>query len=263
MSIQFDPPKGLNPAHLGAFWVTQKDSLPHVRTVQPIATTNEIFGGQGQWLPPSMQLAFTNEPDCRLQMTSLDDQWMYQVQTNRLVVNWRKRSDEYPRFSKTCTRFRSALDAWQTFLVESEMAPLRPRLWELTYVNRIPRGNLWEQPCDWPKVFPGLWGGDFAAIEGVELCGFQGQWVWEMAQPPARLYVEPKPGRSAEEPSQDVLFLSLTARGHANPSGASAANNIDGIEAGVKIGHDLIVGTFDRIASDIAKKEWRRHADID
>lgn len=65
ISIQFDPPKGLNQAHLGAFWVTQKDLLPNVRAVQPIATTNENFGSQGQWLPPSLQLALTNEPDCR------------------------------------------------------------------------------------------------------------------------------------------------------------------------------------------------------
>jgi hypothetical protein len=47
-----------------------------------------------------------------------------------------------------------------------------------------------------------------------------------------------------------------------NPSGASTACSIDGIEAGISSGHDLIVDTFDRIASDTAKKEWGRRADI-
>lgn len=264
MSIQFDPPKGLNQAHLGAFWVTQKDTLPHVRATQPITTTNEVFGGQGQWLPPSLQLALTNEPDCRLQMTSSDDQWMCQVQRNRLVINWRKRSEEYPRFSATWSRFRAAHQAWQAFLSELEMAPLKPRLWEVTYVNRIPKENLWEKPSDWPNVFPGLWGGSFAAVEGVELRGFQGQWVWESSSPAARLYVEPKPGRTVEEPHQDVLLLSLTARGHLDAdSKASEASKNDQIESGMCCGHNLIVSTFDRIASDRAKKAWGRHADLD
>lgn len=264
MSIQFDPPKGLNQAHLGAFWVTQKDTLPHVRAVQPIVTTNEVFGGQGQWLPPSLQLELTNEPDCRLQMTSSDDQWMCQVQRNRLVINWRKRNGEYPRFSATWHRFRKACQAWETFLGGLEMAPLKLRLWELTYVNRIPKENLWDKPGDWPKVFPGLWGGNFAAVEGAELGGFQGQWVWESAEPPARLYVEPRPGRSVEEPHEDVLLLSLTARGLFSADFKSNKDpNTDPIESGMSSGHDLIVGTFDRIASDVAKKAWGRHADLD
>ncbi len=261
MSVQFDPPKGLNQAHLGAFWATQKDALPHVRAIHPIATTNEIFGSQ--WLPPSLQLALTNEPDCRLQMTSADDQWMCQSQRNRLVVNWRKRSEVYPRFSSTWARFRDALHAWELFLVGLDMAPLKTRLWELTYVNRIPKENLWDTPSDWPNIFPGLWGGSIATVEGAELSGFQGQWVWESADPPARLYVEPKPGRSAEEPHQDVLLLSLTARGliGALSSSGNSENcaGVEAIQAGLVSGHDLIVTTFDKITSNVAKKVWGRY----
>lgn len=262
MSIQFDPPKGLNQAHLGAFWVTQRDLLPHVRAVQPISTTNEVFGNQGQWLPPSLQLALTNEPDCRLQMTSSDDQWMCQVQRNRLVINWRKRSDVYPRFSATWDRFRSAWEAWQAFIGDLAMAPLKPLLWELTYVNRIPKEDLWDNPGDWPKIFPGLWGGDFSVVDGAKLRGLQGQWVWESSDPPARLYVEPKPGRSTDQPPQDVLLLSLTARGIVGPLSADAQANessdIVHIESGISCGHALIVSTFDRIASGEAKQAWGR-----
>jgi len=261
ISIQFDPPKGLNQGHLGAFWVTQRDSLPHVRAVQPISTTNEVFGNQGQWLPPSLQLALTNEPDCRLQMTSSDDQWMCQVQRNRLVINWRKRSEVYPRFSATWDRFRVAWHAWQAFIGDLAMAPLKPQLWELTYVNRIPKENLWDTPGDWPKVFPGLWGGDFAVVDGAELRGLHGQWVWESSDPPARVYVEPKPGRSTDQPPQDVLLLSLTARGIVGPLSADAQANesseIDQIESGIGFGHAFIVTTFDRIASNKAKNAWK------
>lgn len=263
MSVQFDPPKGLSLAHLGAFWDRQKESFPNVRAVQPIATTNETFGSQ--WLPPSLQLALTNEPDCRLQMISSDDQWMCQVQLNRLVINWRKRSEEYPRFDRTWTRFQTTFAAWQEFLNEFEIAPLAPRLWELTYVNRIPKGSLWQEPKDWPKVFPGLWGGSFATVQSASLRGFLGQWVWEQGDPPARLYVEPKPGRTSGEPPQDALLLSLTTRGPLSPKGSAQESSSVAslIESGIGIGHELIVGTFDRISSNEAKKEWRRHEDVE
>ena len=265
MSVQFDPPKRLSLAHLGAFWDRQKEAFPHVRAVQPIATTSEAFGSQ--WFPPSLQLALTNEPDCRLQMVSSDDQWMCQVQLNRLVINWRKRSEVYPRFDSTWTRFQSILHAWQEFLSEYKIGPVKSRLWELTYVNRIPKGELWQEPADWPGVFPGLWGGNFATVQDGFLRGFHGQWVWELADPPARLYVEPKPGRTSEEPPQDLFLLSLTARGPIAEEGAEAT--FDGpsvaslIEAGVEVGHKLIVETFDAIASDAAKKAWGRHENVE
>jgi uncharacterized protein (TIGR04255 family) len=266
MSVQFDPPKGLNQAHLGAFWVTQKASLPHVRAIQPISATNEAFGDQGQWLPPSLQLALTNEPDCRLQMTSPDDEWMCQVQRNRLVINWRKRKAQYPRFGATWERFKSVWRDWQAFLVDSGFGPIKPQLWELTYVNRIPKEGLWNSPLDWPGIFPGLWGGAFASVDGAELRGFYGQWVWESTDPVARLYVEPKPGRSIDKPPQDVLLLSLTARGLVDLEGAEAAGGpevIDAVESGMESGHSLIVLTFDKLASKEAKKVWDRDADTD
>src|SRR5690606_21512016 len=125
---------------------------------------------------------------------------MCQVQRNRLVLNWRKRGIEYPRFSVVWERFREAWAAWEVFLNSADVAPCEPRLWEVTYVNRIPQGKLWGSVSDWPNVFPGLWGGKFASIEGAELRGFHGEWVWESRNPPARLYVEPKPGRGMEPP---------------------------------------------------------------
>ena len=265
--MQFDPPKGLNQAHLGAFWGSQKDDFPLVRAIQPISTTDEVFGNQGQWLPPSLQFALTNEPDCRLQMTSFDDQWMCQVQRDRLVINWRKRSDQYPRFSATWSRFQEAWRVWQAFLAELKFAPLTPRLWELTYVNRITKENLWESPSDWPKVFPGLWGGAFASVDGASLRGFHGQWVWESADPVARIYVEPKPGRSTDKPPQDLLLLSLTARGPVGPPDAGIQQvevaTSEPMEFGMNCGHALIVSTFDNIASADAKKAWGRHVSLD
>ena len=267
VSVQFDPPKGLNQGHLGAFWVTQRSSLPLVRAVQPIGTTSEGFGDQGQWLPPSLRFALTNEPDCRLQMTSSDDQWMWQIQRDRLVVNWRKRNEGYPRFGSTWSRFKEAWRLWQAFLVDLNFPQLTPRIWELTYVNRIPKLGLWESPSDWHKIFPGLWSGDFATVDGSDLRGLQGQWVWESADPVARLYVETKPARTTDKPPEDLLLLSLTARGPVVPIDAdlraSDVATAELIERCMNCGNALIVTLFDKISSNEAKKVWERHADLD
>jgi len=267
MALRFDPPTGFGQAHLGAYWASRKREFPRVRAVQPISTANESFGGERQWLPPSLQLALTNEPDSRLQMTSSDDQWMLQVQRNRLVINWRKRSKEYPRFEAAWDRFKSSWIDWTKFIHDLNFSPPIPQLWELTYVNRIPQGTLWDTPADWPNVFPGLWGGKLAVVDDAQLCGFHGQWVWEHSSFPARLYVEPKPVRLSGPPPQDVLLLSLTARGIIPPVQSEASveigSEMERIESGIRCGHDFIVSTFDKIASIEAKQVWGRHDNID
>lgn len=259
VSVQFDPPKRLNQAHLGAFWFTQKSEFPNVRAVQPIPTVTEVFAEQGQWLPPSLQLALTNEPESRLQMTSSDDQWMCQIQRNRLVVNWRKRTADYPRFSATQDAFIKTWERWQDFLGTFALNSAKPTLWELAYVNRIAKTNLWKSPSDWPAVFPGLWGGKFAGADDAQLSAFHGQWVWESSSPNARLYVEPKPAKSADETEESILLLTLTARGPISQCDGEPDGGTSSIESGMQCGHHLIVTTFDKITSSAAKSEWGRH----
>jgi uncharacterized protein (TIGR04255 family) len=262
MSVLFDPPDGFTVAHLGRYWGIQKNTFPNVKAIQPIISPNEDFGAEGPWLPPSLRLAFSDEPQCRLQMTTADDQWMCQVQPDRLVMNWRKKVAEYPRFDMTLNRFKEAWQVLHRFLADEGISLPTARLWELTYVNRIPKGELWQSPDDWPAVFPGLWGGRFVAADGLTLRGLRGQWVWDFAPEQARLYVEPSPAKSAEDPRTELLMLSLTSRGPIRlkeESGAIIPGEV-AIEDGMNLGHDLIVFTFDTCASSRAKEIWKRHA---
>jgi uncharacterized protein (TIGR04255 family) len=267
MSIQYQRPRGLNLAHLGAFWMTQRQELPFVHVQQPIASVSDDYGAAGQWLPPSLQLALKTEPDGRIQMVSADEQWMCQLQLNRIVVNWRRRRAEYPRFDATQERFWNVWRSWREFLGCMNLERPQPQFWELTYVNRVPQGELWQEPKDWHQVFPGLCGGLYEAPGGSRLGGFLGQWVWESIDPPARLYVEPKPGRAADPPHRDELILSLTARGPIRaPASSSAAEDereAERIEVGFAAGNNLIVTLFDSVTSDAAKVAWRRHVKAD
>ena len=63
---------------------------------------------------------------------------------------------------------------------------------------------------------------------------------------------------------RDLLFMTVTARGRlALPAKEVAGHTggIAGIERGLHWGHDLIVGAFDRLASEEAKQVWGRHDD--
>lgn len=267
MSVQFDAPRRLTQAHLGAYWASQRDQFPTVHSTQGLPAINEEFAGGRSWLPPALRLALAEEPDTRVQMTSADKAWVQQVQANRLVVNWRKGDapeSEYPRFSGTLERFLASWGAWNAFLCRVGVSPATPAVWEVVYVNKIPRGELWKSSADWPGVFPGLWSGPFAAIEGAILAGLQGQWVWETADPPARLYVEPKPARGPAPGHEELLFVTLTARGRVglSPEDSTTENGkVAPIERGLRWGHGLIVGAFDSLASSAAKKAWGRHDD--
>jgi len=267
VSVQFDTPRRLTQAHLGAYWATQRERFPVVHSTQGLPAINEEFAGGQSWLPPSLLLALSEEPDTRVQMTSADKVWVQQVQANRLVVNWRRGDDpagEYPRFTKTLERFLECWSDWNGFLESVELPPVKASIWEVVYVNRIPEGELWRTAADWPGLFPGLWAGPFQAVKGARLAGLQGRWVWETLTPPARLYVEPKPGRGPAPGFINLLFLTLTARGRlALPTKGNASNSYEvaEIEQGFRWGHDLIVGGFDAIPSVEARLAWGRHDD--
>jgi len=267
ISVQFDKPKRLTQAHLGAYWATQRDQFPVVHSTNGLPAISEEFAGGRSGIPPSLRLALAEEPDTRVQMTSEDLAWMQQVQANRIVVNWRRRDDQadgYPRFTRTLERFLECWHAWNSFLRGVGLATATAAVWEVVYVNRIPSGELWQTAADWPRVFPGLWAGPFRGVEGAKLAGLQGQWVWEKQDPPARLYVESKPGRGPAPGFRDLLFMTVTARGRLALPAKEVAGHTDsnaGIERGLRWGHDLIVGAFDGLASEEAKRVWGRHDD--
>ena len=248
VSLQFEPPVGLNGAHLGAFWYTRRRDFPSVRTAPPIPPAHESFGAPWQLLSPSIRIAL-NESEHRVQMTSSDEQWMAQVQENRVVVNWRKGDSGYPRYEATRDRLLAVWQHWREFVIAELKTDCRAQLWEITYVNRIAEGRLWRELADWPDVFPGLWGKDFRLGANTNLVAVHGSWVLDYPKQDAeaRLYVEPKLGQSAD--GQRLLLLNLTARGRVRS---------DDVAQSLEPGHELIVTTFDGLASAAAQQEWNR-----
>ncbi|WP_425616035.1 TIGR04255 family protein [Anatilimnocola sp. NA78] len=255
MSVQFAPPKGFHLGHFGVLWSLMRGDYTQAKATQPIIPIPDDFGNKGPWLPQTLRLALIDSPECRLQMNSTDERWMCQVQQDRLVVNWRMREGEYPRYDATWVRFKHAWSVLHQLFKEHELEAARPLIWELTYVNRIPAGELWKSPNDWPKVVPGLWRNGVTDIPGARLHGLVGQWVWQADDECARVMVEPKPHKDG--PNEN-LYLHITSRGTFRFT-EQTSDSLERIERGLGIGHSMIVTTFDTIVSSDAKKAWKRH----
>jgi uncharacterized protein (TIGR04255 family) len=264
ISVRFSCQGDINIAHLGAFWSKVSTRFPRVASTQPIVTRGDDAGAK--WTPPSIRFALSNTPDCRLQMICPDDEaWMWQVQSDRLVVNWRKQPDkQYPRYRTTADQLREAWKQWVRFLSDHGIQASAIG-WEVTYVNEIPSGlgELWSSPEDLPEVLPGLFGGPFRAEKGLKLAGLHGEWVWDHHNPKARLIVNPVPARRKD---QDVLMLNLTASGLTEKGPSQAEEEADesgtslpkSVNDGLNLGHRLIVNTFDTLGSIQAKAHWER-----
>jgi uncharacterized protein (TIGR04255 family) len=257
MSVQFEPPSGLTMAHLGAYWWLNRESYPVVVDAKPISASKESFRNQEPWFPPSLRFAITDQINFRLQMKSSDEQWVCQIQQDRFVVNWRKQEDRYPRFREAWERFQRDWTSWNKFLTElySPASETIPYMWELAYVNRIPKGTLWKSPADWDKIFPSLCVSPSDSNKVGSLQGVRGQWIWDSSDPTVRLNVELVPRRFRGSPDEDSLMLNLTARG---PIDVASCGKLTAIQSGMDCGHSMIVSMFDSLASPTAKQKWNR-----
>ena len=254
LSIQFSATPTIGIERFGEFWSSHKAAYPDVAVVPSIPPCTEDFGHETRWRPLNPKFSFSDKPECRLQMKSSDGQWMAQLQADRVVVNWLKKGDDYSRFPEALSRFVSFLNKWTEYLDSSDLAETQLQFWELSYVNRIEKKDLWATPADWPSVFPGLFGEASAMAGNQDLRGFQGHWVWHIADPLSNIYVDLRPGVSKENASEDVIFFRLTARGPFTFE--NGEDRVEGIKSNFSGGRAAIANLFNKIISTNAKQAW-------
>lgn len=261
ISVQFGaiPTDEFSDAHLGAFWKELSTDFPIAKSTGLIPNSSEPFGENKLWTPTEFQLSLTHEPRIRLQMISNDKEWMCQLQHNRVVVNWRRKNDEYPRFAVAWDKFKKYYSRLVEYARLNGIDEINPHVWEVTYVNKIMKSVKWCEIGDLHKVFPGLITSPSVLNSGDSMCSVAGRWVVEQTSIPARLYIELKPPRESMGTADSLVFLNLTARGPVDFLGDECKNDSYGVIQGkVSSGHEWIVRAFDSILSPEAQEEWGR-----
>lgn len=256
LGVQFEHP-ALQNAHLGAFWKTLGGQWGLVTDAPTLPPTFERFGESPQWGSLGGSLTLTQDPSARLQIRNEADDRMVQIQNGRLHYNWLGRAGgPYPRYGTIRPEFDEILGLFRQFLVDEELGELRANQWEVTYVNHLPRGTVWNDAKDWQNVLVGL-PGVWQEPGLVQLESFAGEWHFTIPPQQGRLHIQVAHAKKGPEPTDEILRLTLTARGPVAERSESGLT----VDQGLNLGREVIVTAFRDVTSESARKYWGEHDD--
>jgi uncharacterized protein (TIGR04255 family) len=250
MGIQFQPIPGFGNCHLGAFWKRLGPDWPTVIDAAPLEPQYEKFGQDQSWAFASIQLKLLQTISLRAQIKNRSNDRMIQVQNGRFHYNWLGSAGQpYPRYEKEIKpAFDQKWAEFQRFVVEELQTVIQPDQWEITYVNRFPKGTVWtrleDDLPDFLRIAPAL----ALSPAGNRLDSFEGEWHYEIPPQRGRLHVQLKHGRELSADKQEAILMTLTARGQVASDGD--------FEAGLNLGHDAIVNSFVDLTSESAHAYW-------
>lgn len=248
VGLQFGPIPSLKNGHLGAFWKTLGPEWSRIRDGQPIEMQFERFGQSREFS------AYFNvgmlEPKTRLLIDNQQSDKLIQVQNGRLHLNWIGTGGAiYPRYGALREEFLALWQQFSAFVQQETQAPCDASQWEVTYVNRIPEGTVWNSPADFSRVFRFI--SPFSNGEWGPLESVTGEWSFEIAPQRGRLHVQMKQ-EQLSEPRRNVVNLTLTARGPIDLSKGWT------IESGLDLGRSTIVTAFTELTTAEAHAYWEK-----
>lgn len=146
--VTFSPVAGLDPVSTGVYWSTRRERFPTYQ-LQPALSESE-------------EVAFLPVPPLRVWLISADDQFILQVQADRLYLNWRKRAEQYPRFNDhggregLLTRTLSEFEALSEFCAGHLGGKPQPTGIELSKIDLLREGEHWTKFSDLAALLPWL-----------------------------------------------------------------------------------------------------------
>lgn len=187
---------------------------------------------------------------------SSDGQWLLQVQTDRLVVNWRSQptASAYPRYPVLREQFQEHAGVFWRFLAANGLTAPARLMGEITYVNTIESGAVWSTHGAVEKVFTVGLGPSGAAAPGLEDLRWSGRYVFpnRSGEPTGRLYTFVEPVVLA--PARPAYAFNLVARGGESPTLEDVLDLHDA-------GRDVIVRMFTDLTTPQMHEEWGRYDD--
>jgi len=250
LSVQFENLTKMHAAHFGLFWNEIRGRFPNTEeraTLEPVvevfpSTPDRRFG---------IKLESSDRPPMpRVWFSSEDGNSLIQVQSDRLIRNWRKvgDGDAYPRYESVRKSFEDDLAHFAKFTASNDLGEITVNQCEVTYVNHIIAGPGWSQLSEIEKVF------NFAGFPTLEFLGrpedvalrARFQVLDGSGQPVGRLHVEVQPAARIQDGTNMYVF-NLTARGLTD----ERLGFLD-------LGRDAIVRSFASLTTAAMHKIWGR-----
>lgn len=261
LGLQFEPLPEFKNVHLGVFWATLGPEWAKVSDAPASPPELERFG-EDQMLGPFGAMKFGmfqvfGAPPMRIRMESIDGDRAVQIQNGRIFFNWVKgKTGSYPQYDSLKPAFRELFDKFCQFVKDWKLGELVLNQWEVTYVNHLPKGTVWNSPADWSALFSPI-----AQLspdsEFLELESFGGERHYIIPPNKGRLHVQLRHTRTDTGPTgTEVIILKLTARGPITPEENRSPTAFD---SGLNLGHDVVRKSFERLTSEGARNHWKGH----
>lgn len=248
LSIQFEPLEALVTSALGRFWDTIRTKYPTFEIRPPLPSLSEQVGTNEY--PPATVVGLSDESLVRCWFVSKDKRSLIQLQSDRLIYNWRRVADgdQYPTYMSIRPKFEAEWRSFCEFLRGASLGVPAVNQCEVTYVNHIELEGTDGRQLDIRSVSPLLSqnpAGGFLPSPGVV------QWssVYEMTGQAGRLHVSFKPALRRSD-GKRLVILELTARGA--PTGRNLASILEWFD----LGHEWVVRGFKELTSENLHKEW-------
>jgi len=254
ISVQFDSLPDLQTPQIGLLWSKFRDRFPKTEQHPPLDPIIEKFGPPSQ---PSIRLEISNAPPApRCWFLNEAGSELIQIQLDRFTHNWRKvkQEDEYPRYGHVRKQFSEELTEFCKFLQGEGLGEFRPNQCEVSYINHIGPGDVWNTHGQLGQVLT-VWSpqysDDFLSEPESTRIAMQHVFNNDEGDPIGRLHISTQPAFSAAD-NRPILVMNITARGvPADPSS-------EGVLAFVDRGREMIVRGFTSITTSEMHKVWRR-----
>jgi uncharacterized protein (TIGR04255 family) len=246
IGLQFRAQRPLAATDAGLYWSRIRDEYPHLTEAPPLGPISEAptpgMADDGlmrlSTLPPLRRCWFADRSGNRL----------LQLDSTRYLANWRKVTSEdvYPRFEGILDEFMRRWADFCAFCQANALGDPTATHGEVTYVNIIEKGPLWDSPAQWDRVLAFLGAvsdpTDAGELEQVEYAATS-----RIPGRDARLHVRAEPALRQED-MENVLRFALTATGRLDTQ----------CDQWICFAREAVVRAFACFTTEDAHRVWRR-----
>lgn len=253
LSVQFEPLPSMNVAHFGLFWTRIRQEFPKTQYQPPLPATVERFGGR---VPQPTLTTTIGYPMPRCWFLNQEETELLQLQTDRLIHNWRKLEGQtapYPRYHRLRDKLLSEYSILNEFVEQEHLGQLVPNQCELTYINHISFQPMAANPPDLTKVIA-PWRQQYSDsfLSAPESVNASLTFVIPGPTGAAgRLYLVASPSLRVTD-DQPLLVLQVICRG------APDGNGIDGLFRFLDNAHEWAVRAFASFTTTEMHSRWGR-----
>jgi uncharacterized protein (TIGR04255 family) len=255
LSIQFAALPAMRSVHAGLYWKEIRKLYPKPSEQAPIPPAFETFGGTPTAAPTFQIQTLLVPPMPRHWFETESGEHLVQLQSDRIIHNWRQRNPEmqYPRYELIRRRFASEVAKLEALFRKEQIGEIRPNHCEVTYINTItlPEGL---NPHHHLDQITTLWTSKFSEpfVPELENGTIQTRFILKRADSPyGRVYVSFVPAFLVTN-SSPVIQLEVTAKGRPQADSVSSAFDLLDEERGV------VVRTFTAVTTPAMHQQWGR-----